>query len=307
MRVTTERGWGSLSLRAGLLALLLAAGWGSSHTCHALPPQQGEPSRPDDRGADHQDAVHTGFVFVDGNYIEAPYEVRETPGGATINGHAIVMQRQNPPRERERNGRQPQAMNASFIQTAAWENEAPAEQPERRGPPPEWSGRRRPVGPGFGPQRGREPQPGNYLRDELSGNAVVVVFGSQPAVTLQQRVAENFLKYLADPQEHVDKLNVVLAALPPHANREQWQQWLAAYAAPAALATRLDATVSEIERTEVANAWTVTANRRLHNWAYPMTMFGMVMSVLSLGHLLKSPPKNADEQVDQRQRDRLAT
>src|SRR5690606_27472157 len=44
------------------------------------------------------------------------------------------------------------------------------------------------------------------------------------------------------------------------------------------------------------------ANQRLQSWAYPLTVFGMLASVISFGHLLQYPPRGSYDVVPSRRR-----
>lgn len=248
--------------------------------------------RPDQGRASPPSPISRGFVFIDGQYLPPPYTVAATENGATINGQAIML---------DRVGQSPSGA-PMFTNAGPWnarqeeprqrEHGGDRERRARRGPPAEWGQHRR-------------IDPVAKLRRELDENLVLVSFADRPVVALPSRASEELLRLALRDDDTPMRIKMVMDALPPSADFEQWRTWLTSYQAQEPLVSNASYIVTQLETIEADNLATIVANRRLHDWAYPLTVFGMVMGVVSLGHLLKSPPKAPTLKVSDEERDLL--
>lgn len=259
--------------------------------------------------------INSGFVFVDGQYIEPPYELEYASEGLKINGH--LASPSTPPEKQE-------LTNSRFYSTSTWDGGSAGE----RGRGPGDSGRNA----GDGSQRSRRGgpgpnQPGPHrlpmgpnaagpnltIFQELSNSGIVVLFKGQTAVTMPQAQANEILRVMVrGPEARTQQtdnnliLDSILAALPDHADENAWRKWLTSFEPSELLLARATSIVEGVETVEKNNYAELNASRRLQDWAYPLTVFGMLMGVLSLGHLLQSPPKPAYLELNEKQQAYLA-
>ncbi len=238
--------------------------------------------------------VQAGFVFIDGRFVPGPYEIEESPQGAKINGHEVSFAKRGS-RSDENYGTRFTSTNSSYrVPGARMQGFGPS-QGSPQGPPQGW----RPGGPSRRDRESRAEMDWEILRLQLANNALLIAFANTPALILQQREAECCLKVLADRDPAGVAQAELLEKLPTTANRDAVVKWLNEFQPTEAFLTPALALVSNLEKLEAANYATIDANIRLQTFAYPLTMFGMVMSVLSLGHLLQSAPRPRHEPINE--------
>jgi hypothetical protein len=75
-----------------------------------------------------------------------------------------------------------------------------------------------------------------------------------------------------------------------------WQKWLESYSPPEHVVPLLAARYEKWKQAEDENNRAVAAVQRLENFSYPLTLLGMLVGVVSLGHLLRWPRK--EDQVE---------
>jgi hypothetical protein len=193
----------------------------------------------------------TGYLFVGGEYIHPPYEIRFEDDRLTVNGRTLECQ--PPPRE-----------------------------VGVRGPGPG------PRGPEGRPQSWRLIV--NELQGQLNADLAVVAFADQPYVVLDSTATYDMLKSMMMKNGRSVRLMSVRDRLPEGFDRRVWDDWLDEFAAPAALLQRAAALVVEYEAAERAANAEMRATRLLNQLSYPLAVSGMVACVLALGHLLGGRP-----------------
>jgi hypothetical protein len=137
-------------------------------------------------------------------------------------------------------------------------------------------------------------QPGdvhNSIVNPLENDAVVVAFAEQPVVALDHMNAVHFLTALISEEDNKQEAEHVLKHLPDSANKEDWRVLLTSYEPPAPLAERARVRVEESKRVMAEGQAAINATQRLRNFAYPLTVCGMIFSVAALGHVLRSAPQ----------------
>jgi hypothetical protein len=260
-----------------LVALVLTAGLanGSTQAAEAASqPAAGLTSLP--APAEDGRTVDTGYVFIGGEYVPAPYHVQQTEEGVLINGHLI---------KADQFPRFNAAGRGGFAGPgrAAWQEMH--QEGSRQG-----AGRaifltrdtRRPVP--FGGLRGR-----TIYR--LEQEAAIFALDDRPLVVLDSAsVVNDLLRIFAGLDQDSSSLANVLAALPREADADFWKTWLTTYEPPPQLVARAKEKCETSEAVETANHEQLAAVRRLDTYSYPLSVFGMVLAVLASGHLLKSVP-----------------
>ena len=141
--------------------------------------------------------------------------------------------------------------------------------------------------------------PLQQIENTLETGFIVVAMKDQPPVIL------------ADPGSRFDLFSRLLkhnrTGLNPVANIQLphefdsalWHRWVSEFAPPENFRERAAAVVSEYEESEANARAEVAAARRLDKLSYPLTICGMVLTVLATGHLLSNrPPTSKSLPVD---------
>jgi hypothetical protein len=204
-----------------------------------------------------------GFVFLNGEYLSPPYEIREGEQSVIINGQALP----------------------SLLPDleAARRDGLRMEGPRGEGP-------RGPGQPGMGPPRGNpiRYQALEILR-QLEGNGVILAFAEQPLIRLDGGSTYELFKLLLSDGDYVKRVSLV-ERLPAELDRDLWNGWLDRYAPPPELRSRSAGLITAFDAAEREAMSAIAATRRINDWAYPLTIGGFVITVLAVGHLLGGRP-----------------
>jgi hypothetical protein len=152
--------------------------------------------------------------------------------------------------------------------------------------PPDYFGR------GFGPPRG-EPawhRLGARLRNELGRKAVVLAFAGQPLFTPDTTATYQLLKSLVSVDGRSTKQLEVRHQLPDDFDKSVWDEWVASFTAPDSLKSRAAGALAQYEEQQSEAQAQIRARRWLEASQYPLSVAAMILSVLSLGHLLGGRP-----------------
>ena len=119
----------------------------------------------------------------------------------------------------------------------------------------------------------------------------IVLFSGFPVEMFNGKsTSYDVLKVLADD----DAGNTFMAGeqqwLPPGIDRGAWITWIREYRCPQDLKIRATELVEQVDHILAAHHAQVAANRTLAVIAYPLTVGGMLLVVLSFGHLLSFQP-----------------
>lgn len=207
-----------------------------------------------------------GFLFVDGEYMPGPYDIRHAENEVTINGRKLTCQ---PTR--------------SFGRGYGYSGYGPP----GSGPP------------GFGPGRNSDPwRPMvNELAQHLAGDSIVMSFPDQPLVAFSSSGSTYDLLKLLTGQGAAEGSNSraisqvsFIQQLPEGFEHAVWSKWIEGYEPPKSFVDRGLALVAAYDATEKEALTAIAARRRLDKWSYPLTIGLMVVTVLALGHLLGGRP-----------------
>jgi hypothetical protein len=221
----------------------------------------------------------TGWVFIDREFVPGPYVVREDGDALLINGQRVARARDD---SRGRQG-EPRFLGP------------------RPGDDPRFVRSPWPRRPGMGGPRPMLDRGAAWVVHTLKDKSVVFASTDEPLVVFDDLTAIYLFKVLTGHRDKADALETVLDALPPHEDPQEWKQWLASYTMPPALQSDARGIVKQVDDVETRNEAAAAAVRRLNTLAYPLTVLGMVAAVLALGHLLRSLPKAAHEEVSEGQ------
>jgi len=194
--------------------------------------------------------TNKGFVFIDGEYLSPPYEVKAGEESVSINGRELK----------------------SLLLEVDFGG--------GRGP-----GQMRGAG---GPNRWRKLA--WDLRSQLENRSVILSFAEQPLMILDGSwSAYTLFKTLTEDGNAIRQVSL-MDQLPPGFDQDTWRQWVRVFHPPTELRTRTAALIVTYEETERKALASVAAVRRLNSFAFPLTLCGMIASVLAIGHLLGGRP-----------------
>ncbi len=206
------------------------------------------------------DQIDTGFVLVDGAYLEPPYTLECVQRELIINGVPTGCLLTLEERSSHRGGTYRDS--------------------ERRG------GRRfnNPLRP---------------LAEALSVDALLLLLeGTPPVVVDVERFLEEVYPAFVDIRARESALQNGLPWLPAGADQTRWTTWLSSFTPPAGLTSRVDAWNKERAAAEAQNTAQIHARHRLETWAYPLSTLGLILVVIALGHLLSGRPQTAASSYD---------
>jgi hypothetical protein len=209
---------------------------------------------PAERFQPANEPIQTGYLFVEGKYIAPPYTLGVTEGQLVINGEVAALPSNEFPRSSE-------------------------DQEGRWG----WRGRM--------PRQGQGRFLVRRVRINLEQENIVVLFANQPPVILDLPEAKyQFFRTVLGAPSPRETSAGEMDWLPAEADRAQWRSWLEAYTPPSNLRARAEPEIRAVEEEKAASEAKAAADRRLDTWHYPLTVAGMVLVVVALGHLLTARP-----------------
>lgn len=207
-----------------------------------------QPPRPFD--GPQEATAKAGFLFIDGEYLQPPYEIRHEDDSVTVNGQKLTC--------------------------------VP--------PPPEFSGFGRGFGGPPRPEQSLRSLVGRLQRELSGNGVVLsfadqpfVQFDNSTSSDLLRSFTTS------DGQRDVRQAEVS-QRLPENFDKKVWFDWIENFDPPADLVRRgalLLATYDEKQREAEAQ---IRARRWLEALIYPLEVSGMVLSVVALGHLLGGRP-----------------
>jgi uncharacterized protein DUF5658 len=207
------------------------------------PPFPGGPRE----GESSDAAVNRGFVFLEGEYISPPYDIRGTEEGVSINGRELKCL-------------------------------LPESDPGPRG-----------FGPSPSRNGGRWRRLPWELRAQLGIDGVVLAFADQPLVMFDRGSAYSLFKGMTGDSQEVRRVSLV-DRLPPNFNQDLWREWIREYRPTEELRARAAPLIASYDASERLAMAAVAATHRLNTLAYPLTLGGMIVAVLAIGHLLGGRP-----------------
>jgi hypothetical protein len=144
----------------------------------------------------------------------------------------------------------------------------------------------------------RRPRPGgqarrvgNEIASLLSARQIVVALEGQPLVAVHDLKSQCDL-LCALGAKAPDRVQPVasLQYLPPGIDEAAWDQWIAAFVPTEDFQKRAGELIAFYNEMQRASDATIAANRRLHEFSYPLSVLGMIGAVLGFGHLLSHRP-----------------
>ncbi len=131
-----------------------------------------------------------------------------------------------------------------------------------------------------------------FERQLHAGSSFLILPDQRPIRLDKASQAYSLLKAVRDIHDGREPAETDLEWLPLVMTREAWLEWLHAFEPTAAFLARATAEIEAIDRIGAANEWSNRVVRGKGTAAYMLTSLGMLVSVLSIGHLLSSHPKS---------------
>jgi hypothetical protein len=150
------------------------------------------------------------------------------------------------------------------------------------------------FGRGYGGYDGPHSDPWRRLAaqvaTQLSSECVILAFSDQPLVVLDSSSgAYDLFQRLTGEGENPSNIALV-DRLPDGFDQSVWNSWVRSFTPSLGLKARAVSFISTFDESD-ADARAEVSARRWLNWlAYPLTLGGMVLTVLSIGHLLGGRP-----------------
>lgn len=206
--------------------------------------------------------ANAGFLIVEGQYISPPYIFRSDESGVSANGVSIEYT----------------SLGLGEQEFFKWDM-VPKEKSDDQAEP-EVTFRRRPIRPRY-PWRNIEPQ--------LHSNSIVVILAGEKPVTLGKGAAEYDLLKLLTAGDGAIVTDEVLKGF-GDIDRNRWRNWISEFRVSDEFLARANAEIQNIDAIRAENRRATAAIRRLDASSYPLTVAGMVLVVLAVGHLLTHRP-----------------
>jgi hypothetical protein len=218
----------------------------------------------------HEATIDNGLLFLDGEFLPRPYRICATSAGTSVNGRAV-----NSP-----------------LPPLDEEDEHPDRESSRRRPGWRW---------GRMPLRGREAgwasrRTAETLEQMLANDAIVVGFANQELTIIQQLSKQcDFLQMLLAPDPSSKAFQTLIADRATESARARWKEWILGFTSSDEFRSLAEQKIAFVDDIEARNSRASQAMLRAQAMAYPLTVFGMVLGVLALGHLLRTAPKPGSE------------
>ena len=131
----------------------------------------------------------------------------------------------------------------------------------------------------------------NRIADFLHLEAAIIAFPDHRPVFVESPSDQyEFFLALLNPAPPSEAVPAFLESHGFEAEQDLWEGWFSRLTMTEELQARAEAIVESVAAAEARNVSEIQAYQRLHTFAYPLTVLGMVLGVLALGHLLKSFP-----------------
>lgn len=198
------------------------------------------------------------MLFVNGEYVESPYEIHYEPGRVSVNGVSLLV---SAPRDFvRRGGIEPIVGNGrrrDFASERISRRNGSFERTFARG-----------------------------LRDELESACLLVAFDHYPARFLPANGRGLSAALLSEERSQID-WDEVLSHTESADEAVVWEEWLLGYQIPVGARSRLQEMVDNVRKLEAESQAAIEGYARLERYAYPLTIAAMLLGVVAFGHMLQ--------------------
>ena len=270
----------ALALRARVVAALILLAFGCS-----VAPAKSPATHPSPTEHSQTATKHSGFLFVDGQYVPPPYQIEWDEERLTINDRTFeketldlsMYERAPPMSGRGARGRWGMRMGRG----------------NGRGLPIREIGFSESDRQGFRPGLRSRPGSGmDRLAQELNAvnrNAIVVWYsGKQVVTTYPSGGGYDLLKSLSTKTADEASVADVVGSGEP---ARVWQNLIADFRPTTEFESRLNEVLRRVEEAATQGEQIVASNLWINRFSYPLTVFAMAVVVLGFGHLLSNRPR----------------
>ncbi|MDG2130485.1 MAG: DUF5658 family protein [Fuerstiella sp.] len=221
-----------------------------------------------------------GLLFLNGEFLSGPYRIEGTIDSVAVNGirlpaSALTMRDSG----RRGGGGRGDRGRGSRGQGRSAES---AEQ--ERGA----SGNRRGQFPSIRAAR--------LCAASLHDDCIVVVFDDQPLRVLSHIAGEyEFCESMLAESPARDQVEQFVQYGGTSAGREIWRAWLQDFTPDSELRVLMQERIDAADTVEAQNFSDIAASARLEQFAYPLTIAGMLLGVIAFGHMLKWMSRGFDQ------------
>ncbi len=127
-------------------------------------------------------------------------------------------------------------------------------------------------------------------RFSQSRQVIVAFEGLTPAVLSKSAGGNDLLSVLVSEEHRQTLLPEVLSFAGSTESASKWSDWITSFQPDNEFLTAAQPIVDAIDSAFQKGQARQAAIRRLENYAFPLTIAGMVMSVFAIGHLISNPP-----------------
>jgi len=208
--------------------------------------------------------VDGGTLFLDGVHIEGPYRILATIDSMTVNGLPFPWQ-----------------ISRDSEDDTLWDD---------MDDQAEWSGRSRRGGwrRGGSERRATPVRAARDIAERLEGESVLVAFTelSYLEVGHGSGVIALYDALLASPPTE-EQISEVLNFVPGLARQDAYRGWLLSFQGRPPLNAMMQTEVDLVRATEQQGLTQAAALMRLDRFSYPLTLAGMLLGVIAMGHMLR--------------------
>lgn len=219
-------------------------------------------------------ASDLSVVFINGEFVDSPYEIQHEDDFVFVNGRRLQISDAVMNESSEREGR-----NRGFGRGG--------------GPEDGWGG-----GPGGG-RRGQRSEAGGgrtisspsarfarELRDEVQNTGLLIAFDGYP-IRIVPIDGEGLSGHLASAESVTDERLAELNLTESVEETAVWMNWLKGYEVSSEAQSRIQSIIDGVIAYETEHQSSIAQVARLEQYAYPLTVLGMLLGVIALGYMLQ--------------------
>lgn len=197
----------------------------------------------------YPDVIDRGLVWIDGRFVPPPYRLTSSQDSVKVNDIAWT----------------PSAEELEDIQRDVLES-----------------------GPGSRLSESPIEHAARRMAGWLNTDGMIIAFNGLPTLSVPRGDREHHMcSALCSDKTSEAQLSHVLRMAPNKELKERLRGWIANPELTASLRSELESRIEQVEQADQNNRRGAAAVRRLQSLSYPLTVVGMLLGVLGLGHMLK--------------------
>ena len=249
-----------------------------------------------------------GSLFLNGHYIAPPYEIRFEKNTASVNGKpfSVIVPRESDDADEEDSGH-PHRKSTGLNRRRRGGKAAGNSRGQMRSRPMQAAPKNRQRDAWVSLQKNRPPginrnkdnnrksvesrQPAvetaRYVSRVLGSGMTLVLFDNHPVQVIGQGSHEvELYQTLLASHPTPKQIEGLVRYVDSTDAQQTWQEWLISYNPPPDVKALLTERVNKVLSIEQQSGQHIVAKTRLSQFAYPLTVIGMVLSVIAFGNML---------------------